>query len=366
MTTFLFSSGACHPNLRQQSDYQRGMTLVEILVAMLLGAFLLGGVIQIFVNTKQTYRMQEGLSRVQENGRFAMEFLTNDIRMADFWGCAGSADLESKLNPGSAYAGFGTGITGTNDDNGGNDHDANNDENTNDIWDGTDTITLRGATGAGIYLQDEPTNNASSLKISVASGLNTLDIVVLSNCVSGDIFQITDISTSSGSGSGSFDNVIHNTGSTSPGNASNNLETGPEASASGPHSNLYGKDAQIFKLNFVTYKIMAGASGQPALFKSTNGATFQELVEGIEDMQILYGTDTNNDGTPNTYLAAGTAGLDMDKVVSIRVSLLVRSIDDNITSQAIDYFYNNATTTPPDRRLHRVFTSTIAVRNRLH
>ncbi|TAL47465.1 MAG: pilus assembly protein PilW, partial [Methylovulum sp.] len=59
---------------------QTGMTLIEILIAMLLGVFLIGGVIQIFISTKQTYRMQEGLSRLQENGRFAMDFITKDVR----------------------------------------------------------------------------------------------------------------------------------------------------------------------------------------------------------------------------------------------------------------------------------------------
>ena len=63
------------------------MALIEIMIALLIGAFLLGGVLQIFVSSKQTYRMQEGLSRLQENGRFAMDFLARDIRMAGFWGC---------------------------------------------------------------------------------------------------------------------------------------------------------------------------------------------------------------------------------------------------------------------------------------
>jgi len=82
-------------------------------------------------------------------------------------------------------------------------------------------------------------------------------------------------------------------------------------------------------------------------------------------MQILYGEDTDADGTPDYYVSAGTAGLNMDQVVSIRVTLLARSIDDNLAGQPVAYTYNGATTTPADRRLRRVFTSTIAVRNRL-
>ena len=55
---------------------QHGFTLIEIMIALVLGAFLIGGVLQIFLSSKQTYRMQDNLSRIQENGRFAMEFIS--------------------------------------------------------------------------------------------------------------------------------------------------------------------------------------------------------------------------------------------------------------------------------------------------
>ena len=67
---------------------QGGFTLVELMVAMLISLLLMGGVIQVFSSSSKSYRNHEGLSRIQENGRFAMEFLSRDIRMADFWGCA--------------------------------------------------------------------------------------------------------------------------------------------------------------------------------------------------------------------------------------------------------------------------------------
>ncbi len=83
----------------KSKTHQTGLTLIEIMIALLIGAFLLGGVMQIFINSRQTYRMQENLSRLQENGRFAMEFLAKDIRMAGYWGClrsitgAGNVDI---------------------------------------------------------------------------------------------------------------------------------------------------------------------------------------------------------------------------------------------------------------------------------
>ena len=74
--------------MKQSKSSQTGFTLIELMIAMLLGAFLIGGIMQIFLGSRQTYRMQENLSRLQENGRFAMEFITRDNRMMGYQGCA--------------------------------------------------------------------------------------------------------------------------------------------------------------------------------------------------------------------------------------------------------------------------------------
>ncbi|CAD6874078.1 PilW family protein [Methylomonas fluvii] len=236
---------------------QRGMTLIEIMIALLIGAFLLTGIIQIFIGSRQSYRMQESMSRLQENGRFALEFLAHDIRMAGFWGCRNptSPDID---------------IAGTN----------NNATNGDNIDDGTDTLTLKGA-----FVQT-PTGTCGDAVLST------------------DAFYTHATST-------------------------------------------------------ITYKINNGV-----LQQDTNGLN-NPLVEGIENMQILYGADTNSDNSPDYYVAAGTTGLNMAQVVSIRISLLAATIEDNLTSQSTPYTYNGATTTPSDLKIRRVFSSTIAVRNRL-
>ena len=69
------------PNSRQ-----RGVTLVELMIAMLVGLFLMGGMLMVFDRTKQAYRYQNGLAEVQEQGRFAIAFLTQSLRVAGFPG----------------------------------------------------------------------------------------------------------------------------------------------------------------------------------------------------------------------------------------------------------------------------------------
>ena len=74
---------------------QKGLTLVEILIALLISAFLLAGMIAVFINIKQTYRVQENLARMQESGSLALELMGRDIRMLGYWGClkASTGDL---------------------------------------------------------------------------------------------------------------------------------------------------------------------------------------------------------------------------------------------------------------------------------
>jgi len=63
---------------------QRGLSLIEVLIALMLGVFLLGGVIQIFIINRQTYRTQENLARLQEDGRFALDLLNRYVRLAGY------------------------------------------------------------------------------------------------------------------------------------------------------------------------------------------------------------------------------------------------------------------------------------------
>jgi len=128
-------------------------------------------------------------------------------------------------------------------------------------------------------------------------------------------------------------------------------------------SQQYENDAVVIELQTVTYSIAAGASGEPALWRTEFGNA-QELVEGVEEMQVLYGIDSDSDQFPNQYVTANNVP-DFDDVVSLRVALLVRSIDDFVTEDSQTYTFNGVTTTPADRRIRQVFTTTIALRNRI-
>lgn len=334
---------------------QRGISLVEIMIALVLGLVLTSSILQVFSTSKQTYRMQGALSRLQANGRFAMDFITRDIRKADYTGClrVGINDVTNNLNPaGTGYNadvhGFSEGIGGT-----------NGATNANPALNGRDTLILRGAIASGLTVQAPYGPQASAnVKIPPGNGLQQGDIVLLSDCEQGDIFQISNANPSGGGV------AVHNTGAvTDPGNYN---ATNPGCPGANAHclSKVYQDDAQIYVMRSSGYSIATGASGEPALFRTDNGGTTVELAEGVQNMQLLFGEDTGTDGNPDYYVPADQV-TDMDNVVSIRVSLLLRTDQDFIAFQPLAFTYNGGTTTPTDRRIRRVFTATVAVRNRL-
>ncbi len=90
----------------------------------------------------------------------------------------------------------------------------------------------------------------------------------------------------------------------------------------------------------------------------------QTIAAGVEQMQVYFGEDTNNDGVANRILAPGTAGLDMTRVVTLYVHLLVRSDAINAAYGEQNYFFDNAMQAPVgDGQVRREYSLTVALRN---
>lgn len=357
-----------------QTNQQVGISLVELMVATTLSIILGAGVIQIFSSNKNTYRMQEAVSRLQENGRFATDFLTNDLRMAGFFGCSGMTagltinnNVDFNKNHGAAInydneseSALGT-FTGSGSLQGfsyssgaaaaaltavglsvGN--------ATGDLVQNTDVLFIKrgsSCTGSNVTEHNNVNNSTANIKISDNSVCQIMqnDIVMVSNCRTADIFGVSDAP------------------STTPGQVAT-LAHGANWNVSPKLVNTYATDANIFKIRNDIYYIGVSSSGQPALFRrdlsrlaTTGGFTSVELVEGIEDMSLIYGEDMDNpkDGVADKYVAAAAVS-NWDNVVAIRIQLSARTIEDNIAA--------NTDATWNDKRIRRIFTTTTAIRNR--
>ena len=337
------------------------MTLVEIMIAATISLILLAGVLQIFVSNKRTYQLNEAMSRLQENARFALDVLTSDIRMAGFIGCMGSnnpSNFESILADPTAYEFDLSNLLTGYDYTGSGWTPALDSSFASDVVAGTDVIAMKHLSGDGVPLVS-PYSDSAQLFVdpAAASALNEGEILMVTDCTQGSVFQVTNLQESGGKL-----NVVHsNGGGFVPGNA-----------APAIFSNSYGADAKLAKLVSTVYYIGTGASGEPALFRrglnrDTGTIAFEahELVEGVENMQILYGEVT---GGSTKFVTANNV-TDMDNVVAIRVALLMKTVGDlgEVAASADTDTYDllGETVDPSnDRVIRRVVSTTINIRNR--
>lgn len=339
------------PDTKPIVGRQAGFTMVELMVALALGLLLSAAVLQAFVGAKKTYEFQQEFSRIQENGRFAMEFMSRDIRQADFWGCIKDGDqIRSIVNGYTDTDVFATGVLAS---------DAIASSTSGyapSLGPLADSITLQGGGEGGIPVISTPTTVNASLFIdkldhplgdTIADG----DILLVTDCTEAVLFQVTNTNSTNVT-------VVHNSGTGTPGNTQQGL------------GYIFGPDATVYNYSGgVRYWLRIGTSGEPVLVRGSDSDAWDtggdELVEGVENLQLLYGEDTDSDGTPNYFVAADQVS-DMDDVVSVQVHLLVRSLRDNILDdpQSINYYGQGRIAN--DRYMRKAFTTTIALRNRLN
>lgn len=375
----------------------RGVTLAELLVAITLGAIILGGAVTLFVNNRDTYKTTTELSRLQETARYALDMMVRDIRSAGNFGCHHRLDTVVsnvtgavptgqlwEINVDGGAGAIVTPIEGMDDTNTGAGYlpsgfavAVGNNGAGGQVLAGSDAITLRyvsgnmndvgdgaggGANGVLDYLvrADASQQLSSPITIDDTTGLRPTQIAGISDCGGATIFQIDAVTTTQVTA-----NDLNNRG-------------------------YKQADTEVAALvaPYVGVRYYVGDTGRgpggvvyPALFRQviadTDPVTVanEELFEGIERMQILYGVDTlpagARDGMPDVFVPAGTAPLDAGNpqnwrnVVSVRIGLLVRTVDEHgRETDPRAYNVNNSNFGPVnDRRRRRVFTTTVLVRN---
>jgi type IV pilus assembly protein PilW len=329
------------------SSRQSGLTLIELMVAMTIGLLLLGGAASLFISNKRIYREQEEMSRLQENGRFALELLIHDIRMTGYVGC--HDEMGKVVNLVSTDP---TVLTAYLSRVEGSEAAANwlPSGSTGDVASmvaGSDGITLRYLNPTIVRLATAMAPGALDADLDVAadSGADAdVDMIIADN----SLLAIADCATTDVFAAGNVDE-----------------DSIPHAATL---SKAYGEDAQIMRLVARRYFIRNDANGDPGLWVTWNTGAAEELIQGVENMQILYGIDTGGDGVADTYLnaAAVNAATAWAAVASVRIALLLRTVDVNAHNEIDTRTYTllNTNVGPfNDQRRRRVFTATVSIRN---
>ncbi|NDP48689.1 MAG: prepilin-type N-terminal cleavage/methylation domain-containing protein [Sulfuriferula multivorans] len=315
---------------------QSGFGLIELMIAMTLGLVLLGSIGYVFIGSRGAFRVTDNLSRMQENARYALDVIGRDVRMAGYVGCGNIASMQVNTiaNPpvppmtaASALIGYDNGAGWTNP--------------TSIVRPIGDVLSIMGAFGGEVNLTGNLAPSNSNVQINGnPNGYATGDVLVVTNCSTADVFKTTTVS--GGGGSVTL-------------NHSNSSNTGNRVGT-------YGADSFVMRMEQFTYFIGNNPAGNRALYRVGLNGQAEELVEHIENMQMRYGLDTTGDGAVNSYSNAPT---NWAQVISVTISLLMRSPDNNLSTAIQTATFNNATFTAPDRRLYQVFSATVGVRNRL-
>ncbi len=299
-----------------------------------------------FLSSKGTFTTQQAMSRVQETGRLAIDFMAKDIRLAGYSGCISRGEVEvtdglSSDADGDYKYDFDEALRGYT-----RDAAATNLSITAKA--DTDVLVVRSAGSSSLTLTQD-SGNSANLRIDgqeVGGCVGDVcedDVVVISDCVKARRFQITNMQSL---GSGDV-NVVHAMNGT-PGNLSPNS-----------WGQNFGPGAEIIRTSTMVYYIATNDFGQPSLFQQVDDSGPIELLQGVEDMRITY---SSNGGS---YVAS-TAVSNWDDVTTVRIELLVRSADDNVIDDPQPYTLAGTTVSDPgDRRMRQVFTTTVALRNRL-
>ncbi len=336
---------------------QQGFSLIELMISITIGVILMTGVVQMFLSSKQVFSTQQGISRIQETGRLAIDFLANDIRQAGYMGCISRAkpNITNTLNDAENYKwDFDVGIQGYLAAPAGADllPPPNAD---------TDILTIRSASGNGASVMGKNGSGRMPVTLTTEPGADCPsdicigDILIITDCAKARVFQATN-AVEAGGGV----NVVH-AASGDPGNAISSWG-GNGAGA----EESFDIGSEIVNVRTTTYYIADNADGIPGLWQKVGNDTAYELLEGVEDMSLQFGVDTTPvpDARVDAVMAIAAVP-DWELVLSVQVELLVRSTDDNISPENQSYTFAGVDETATDKRIRKVFSSTVGIRSRL-
>lgn len=291
---------------------QHGVTLIELMIALLLGLLVVGAAGAIFVSNRQAYNTTETLGRIQENGRIAFELMARDLREAGATACGDNLPVANTLvNPSGPYD-WGGGLRGY-----GPNEDASLapfGEGAGDRVRGTDAIELKSSGGTGVTVTK---HNPASAVIHVNTaqhGFKEGDVLIICDYSQASIFEMTP-----GGGAGGVAHVGHNTGNSnfdSGGNLCKSLSfpVDPSCSAKPKDGKQYGENAIIAKLHSAIWYIGHNSRGGRSLYRQVIGQGAEEITEGVHDLDLSYYLPDDN-----YYEAASLPGGRWEEVSAVRI-----------------------------------------------
>lgn len=320
-----------------------GFTLVELMIAMLLGLIVIAGVVSVFLAAQQTYRTNQALGDVQDGSRIAFEMMANDIREAGLLGCSNNGQVANVLKNGpgaggtdwwanwvNTLRGYGAGTAAD---------PALAALTTGAQVPGTDSLMLLGAADAGLSIASNDQSAAQFTLNQTSADMKVGDVMIVCDPDHAAIFKITSYTLSS-----------KTIGYASSDNCSTGLGFPTVCTAVGsPYT--FGANSPVVKLAASDWYIGSNPVGGSSLYRaevstSSGTTTTQEMVRDVTGMNILYHQ------APQPSFVAASAVTDFSLVNAVQVQLTLQSTDKRAGTGV--------------KPIERTFTVTSTVRNRVN
>lgn len=311
---------------------QRGVSLVELMIAMVLGLIVAGAAIAMFATNRATYAASENLGRIQEAGRTAFELMSRDVREAGGNPCDANLTLTNGLNSptGNWWKNWNNGLLGYNGTTAF--PDVAFGTSTGSRVSGTEAIEVKYGelpTTVNVTANLTDANLNQPIAVRTVTGLTTNDLLIACDYRGATIFQATSFSGNT---------ILHASGAGtggSPGNASGTLLLGPHGNDKdgNPMPGL-AINGMVSKLKASRWyvgcngRMACGTAGGRSLYQSSlvnTAGTFSvvndEIANGVFNMSMLY-----LPSGANNYVAAASV-TNWGTVAAIKVTLTIAAPD---------------------------------------
>lgn len=312
---------------------QGGFNLIELMVAMVIGVFLIAGTLSVYQESQAAILVSERMSRMQENGRYAIHVIEEDVRAVGLWGqLNGTEFVAGRASPADPV-------------------DINVLSDCENNWAVNLDRPIEGSNNANLY----PASCMAAVNYQ-----NNTDVLVLrhvderdlgpADLVAGGLYMRSDQT-----------HAQIFSGTVLPGGFAVTAQINEMATAAYFVSSRSDNDATMPSLRRV---IVTDTAAVPTV-------TSEEVISGVEDFQVQYGVDLTGDGSANSYVNAD-AVVDLETVVALRLWLRLRTaqpelgFEDDMTWEYADRrFRSTATASTDDDAFRRtVVSKTIELRNR--
>ncbi|CAM3004615.1 PilW family protein [Legionella worsleiensis] len=352
--------------MKKYPVYQHGFSLVELMVASLVGLLLSYAVLEIYLAQSQLYKTSNSQDLIQSTENAIANLVAPVIRAAGFTGCGNVTSAVSNLNPGGpaplgtindsptmliGYSGSAASYTIT-QENPPNSSNANNwnpalvSSLVGTVQPGTDVLIILGSAPSSVPLgvtTIDPGSSSLTLQSVSGANLSSGQFGAVSDCIKSVLFQITGVAGTT---------LSHDAG------------TGILQNTAGSFPVNFQAGAQFVQIQQTAFFVGQGQGGQSALMRAIlngNSWTVEPLVPGINIMKVQYGIGTN--GVVNRYVPAN-AVTDWTQVYSLRLGFLIEGKTGSGTSSTNQYtVLDTVVTVPTDNRLRHVFELTVHLRN---